>query len=388
MNGIQVSLYTAGLALGVFAAGVLRGKVDTRRRGPDFLTWFLLVEAAGFGLELLMSHPATPLKSLWLGLRLASSLLAAPCLWLAVREMVEGARPSIASLGRRQLSLVGAGMLLTLPVIERAHWGVTYVNSERVTNGLHLHAIQGTMLACIAIFAWQVPHFLGRCQRLINGQDGQARLTALERGWLRLAWAILAAAWLIGLMRTLHCMLIGYRLDFGPVFALAEVGVAVGAIYTIVRQAVKSPTPADMRESEKTGAEAHAAPEAKYARSRLAPAVRARIKQKIEAALQAEEVYGDSLLSLRTLSAVLKEKPHYVSQVINQDFGTNFYELVNRRRIERAKELLVAAPERTVLEIALAVGFNAKSTFNTAFRQQMGITPSQFRPAETPKSAD
>jgi AraC-like DNA-binding protein len=41
--------------------------------------------------------------------------------------------------------------------------------------------------------------------------------------------------------------------------------------------------------------------------------------------------------------------------------------------------LLVEKRDQTVLEIALAVGFNAKSTFNTAFRRETGRTPSQFR---------
>jgi AraC-like DNA-binding protein len=93
------------------------------------------------------------------------------------------------------------------------------------------------------------------------------------------------------------------------------------------------------------------------------------------------------LLSLRSLSRQIGEKTHYVSQVINQDLGTNYYELVNRRRIQRAQELLIASPEQTVLEIALSVGFNSKSTFNTAFRRLTGMTPTDFR-RKSPPSGD
>jgi AraC-like DNA-binding protein len=65
--------------------------------------------------------------------------------------------------------------------------------------------------------------------------------------------------------------------------------------------------------------------------------------------------------------------------VLNQELGTTFYELVNRLRIEHAKRLLMSDVERNVLDVALEVGFNAKSTFNTAFKRHAGMTPSEFR---------
>jgi AraC-like DNA-binding protein len=55
------------------------------------------------------------------------------------------------------------------------------------------------------------------------------------------------------------------------------------------------------------------------------------------------------------------------------------YDLIKQQRIESAKAALAAYPDKTVLDIALAAGFNSKSTFNTAFRQHAGMTPTQFR---------
>jgi AraC-like DNA-binding protein len=38
--------------------------------------------------------------------------------------------------------------------------------------------------------------------------------------------------------------------------------------------------------------------------------------------------------------------------------------------------------EFTVLEVLYEVGFNSKSSFNTAFKKHTGLTPTQFRKKE------
>ena len=83
-------------------------------------------------------------------------------------------------------------------------------------------------------------------------------------------------------------------------------------------------------------------------------------------------LHRDTRVTLRALCESLKENPHYVSQVINQDLATNFYDLIKKHRVEDAMTALVTEPDKSVLDIALAVGFNSKSTFNAAFRQHAG----------------
>ena len=369
MTGLQSSLYTAAIALCVFSAGILR---DRHGRSFAWFTGFLFVATLGFVFELLMVHPAMPLKSLWLGLRMGTSLLIAPCLWLAVKESVEGVRPRLAGLGRGHWAPILAGFVLLVPLLCSAHLGLGHSRPPGPTRPFHF-AIHETMLLCIGIFAVQVPYYLWQCRRLLIGARGASR-------WLQLPLLVALTTWVLGLLRTLQC--IGHApKELSLVFALADIGVTVGAIYLIVRRgpiaepAVVSDSAVTMAPPPRT--------ESKYARSSLDAATSERIRRKLETALAAPELCGDSLLNLRSLSRGIGEKAHYVSQVINQDLNSNFYELVNRHRIAQAKQLLAEAPDQTVIEIALAVGFNSKSTFNTAFRRDTGMTPSEFRAGRT-----
>jgi AraC-like DNA-binding protein len=73
--------------------------------------------------------------------------------------------------------------------------------------------------------------------------------------------------------------------------------------------------------------------------------------------------------------------PEYlVSTVINRRFGGTFWDYINRLRVEAARERLADTGDtRTILDIAYACGFTSKSTFNAAFKRQVGETPSGYR---------
>jgi YesN/AraC family two-component response regulator len=71
---------------------------------------------------------------------------------------------------------------------------------------------------------------------------------------------------------------------------------------------------------------------------------------------------------------------HYFSGGLpNQGRGINFFDYVNGWRITDAKRLLLQDARQSVLGVGFEVGFNAKSTFNAAFRKHAGMTPSDWR---------
>ena len=61
--------------------------------------------------------------------------------------------------------------------------------------------------------------------------------------------------------------------------------------------------------------------------------------------------------------------------------GQHFFDFVNSYQINLAAEMLVTyeQQQKTVLEILYEVGFNSKSSFNTAFKKHLLMTPSQYR---------
>jgi AraC-like DNA-binding protein len=84
-----------------------------------------------------------------------------------------------------------------------------------------------------------------------------------------------------------------------------------------------------------------------------------------------------------TIGQVAKRSgyPEYlVSAVINRRLGGSFCDYVNRLRVEAVRARLAdPAESRTILDLAYACGFTSKSTFNAAFKRQVGDTPSNYR---------
>lgn len=103
--------------------------------------------------------------------------------------------------------------------------------------------------------------------------------------------------------------------------------------------------------------------------------------QQVKNFMQTEEPYLDASLTLQKLAHQLQMPSRELSVLINQQIGKHFFDFVNEYRIEKAKELLsdVSEGKLTVLEILYEVGFNSKSSFNTAFKKYTGSTPTQYR---------
>lgn len=69
---------------------------------------------------------------------------------------------------------------------------------------------------------------------------------------------------------------------------------------------------------------------------------------------------------------------HHFSRLFSARMGEGPAEWIERRRIERARHLLLETSRR-IIEVAMECGFNDAATFTRAFRRRTGGTPSHFR---------
>jgi AraC-like DNA-binding protein len=115
-----------------------------------------------------------------------------------------------------------------------------------------------------------------------------------------------------------------------------------------------------------------------YARSALSANDCARLMTRVDNFMYETSAWQQQDLSLTSLAAQVGVRPDYLSQALNTHAGCNFFDYVNRYRIDTACRQL-RETEDSILTICHAVGYNAKSTFNAAFKRLTSQTPSQYR---------
>jgi AraC-like DNA-binding protein len=116
----------------------------------------------------------------------------------------------------------------------------------------------------------------------------------------------------------------------------------------------------------------------KYRKSGLKPADARALYDDLVGHVDDEQAFLDSGLSLSSLARDLGYSSNHVSQVINEFDQCNFHDFINARRVAEACRRLQGSQETNLLDLAMDVGFNSKSSFNRAFRKFAGVTPSEY----------
>jgi AraC-like DNA-binding protein len=92
-----------------------------------------------------------------------------------------------------------------------------------------------------------------------------------------------------------------------------------------------------------------------------------------------DRAYGEPLDVPSLAQEAFASEAHFIRS-FRAAFGETPHRCLQRRRVERAKELLRATDD-TVTEISLAVGFRSLGTFSRTFHALAGRSPSAYRAA-------
>ena len=121
--------------------------------------------------------------------------------------------------------------------------------------------------------------------------------------------------------------------------------------------------------------------EMKYAASALNASQMQELTETIIQYLKSKKPYINSEYNLQMMVDDLHIPRYKLSQVINSSQKKNFFQFINEFRVEEVKEKMANPTYRkyTVLGIALECGFNSKTSFNRIFKEETGLTPSEYR---------
>lgn len=191
-----------------------------------------------------------------------------------------------------------------------------------------------------------------------------SNVDVLRLSWLRFIFVIVFAFWVLGLADVFS----GVEIEIWKWRPLLLTASLIFLTYVSLRYSkIFCDVEREGGESRKT--------------FRLSDGEVARYATEVRALFDSEKLFRNPELRLRDIASRLKMKPYEVSEVLARGLHANFFDLVNRYRVEEAKRLLVSEEfaYMNILGIAMECGFNSKSSFAVAFQKFAGTTPSTFR---------
>ena len=107
-----------------------------------------------------------------------------------------------------------------------------------------------------------------------------------------------------------------------------------------------------------------------------------KIAEKVEGWVD-QHGYREVGITIKKLSKELGINRTYLSNFINEMYGTNFNGWVNELRVEESKKKMCESPDLSLSEVADFVGFADSAHFSKQFKQKEGISPSVWRKNKT-----
>lgn len=125
----------------------------------------------------------------------------------------------------------------------------------------------------------------------------------------------------------------------------------------------------------------HKVPFAKKVMKTLDQGLANQLSLELEQKMLTEKWYLEEDLTMPSLANKMGISAHQLSELLNSQLEKNFYEYINHFRLQQAKRMLSEDSflHLTVSDIAYQSGFNNKNSFYRFFKQDTGMTPTNYR---------
>ncbi|MDN4503900.1 helix-turn-helix transcriptional regulator [Alteromonadaceae bacterium BrNp21-10] len=362
---------------------LLLGAANRSAKVP--LVSFLLFSGLANGLPALIEfYP--PLELYGLAIFLPCYLLVPASLWLYVQAITSPipwrfSKPQIKHFVPACLALMVSSMLVALP---RETLANLFINDNASPISFEAELI--VLCAFALLVLWVLLSAMYVIKILLKLTRYRIRLKELfanneQRELLWLSWVVLVLAitWLVSLLYSIPLLtnqalplpieIIGF-MHFCLLWLMSLFGIKQQPGFEGRYLKPEKDTQQTQVDNETLAK--------KYQKSGLGDQQLQRIADKVENAMSSKKLYLDPSLSLMKLASETQVSANYLSQVLNEHIGKSFFDYINSLRIQHAIPEVVAA-EKTILDIAMDTGFNARSSFYKAFKNETGLTPSEYR---------
>lgn len=164
----------------------------------------------------------------------------------------------------------------------------------------------------------------------------------------------------------------GSNLLFDTIYCFICIGIVLYVMHKLIHQQVFTLSPADECDNE---------PQEPATTMPQPNAGKPLIGCDIDMVMKEKRYYLDNTLTLQKLAQHLGTNRQYLSNHINQELHTTFYDYINDFRLEDAKAMLDSQNtenQHSLEDISVMAGFNSYATFLRSFKKKYGQTPSQY----------
>jgi len=359
----EISVY-GGIALGVFVPLLLSNSKTRKSRANIFLSILLISLTFSIGHILFAGQIITGLSADVYPVGDPTFLLISPLLWFYIQELT----------GKRvQLTFRSALHFIPFFIVIFCSLYFRSIRDQAI-----LHVLQTGHQVVVIMFwiftlaqftAYQI--FIRRrwviYQRLVIQEFSNTEDVSID--WVRF---FLVVFWLINLF-FLFSLFAVIHLNYMPwlgkaiallfslsIFALGYKGILQKEIFHVPMQEKTNVSEMPVGETKKIDLD---------------------LKERLLSYMDAKKPYLDAELTLSGLAKELNISRSQLSQLINEGLGDNFYNFVNKYRVEQVKDFMndPSMKNFNLLGIALEAGFKSKSTFNLIFKRFTGLTPTEFK---------